>query len=137
MWVKIRQSVWIAISWTIVIFVLLTLPSESLPDEQIFDIGDIDKLVHVLIFSVFLWIWAHWWAARKAPEPTGVRDIFVIFLITCGYGVGMEFYQKFFTNRNFDLGDIYADSIGAVIGAVIYLLGKKISPYRNRGRNQN
>ena len=137
MFSKLKESIWIASGWTIVIFILLTLPTESLPEEEIFDISDFDKLVHVAIFGIFLWFWVHWWAARKAPEPTKISDILVIFLIACAYGIGMEFYQKYFTTRNFDIGDIYADSAGAGVAGIVYIISKKISPYRNRGRNQN
>jgi VanZ family protein len=57
----------------------------------------------------------------------------VLTLIAAGYGIGMEYYQKYFTARNFSILDAFADSLGAVIGTSI----TKESPYGNRGRNQN
>jgi VanZ family protein len=45
----------------------------------------------------------------------------------------MEFYQKYFTERNFSILDAVADTIGAIIGTSM----AKESPYENRGRNQN
>jgi hypothetical protein len=47
--------------------------------------------------------------------------------------MGMEYYQKFFTNRSFSYWDGLADALGSVVGA----WAAKKSPYGNRGRNQN
>jgi hypothetical protein len=47
--------------------------------------------------------------------------------------MGMEYYQKFFTNRSFSYWDGFADALGSVVGA----WALKKSPYGNRGRNQN
>jgi VanZ family protein len=57
----------------------------------------------------------------------------VLTLVAAGYGLSMEYYQKYFTARNFSTLDALADSLGAVIGTCII----KESPYGNRGRNQN
>jgi VanZ family protein len=37
----------------------------------------------------------------------------------------MEFYQKYFTSREFETADILADSIGAALGAAWSMRGKK------------
>lgn len=117
---KLSQSVWIAIAWTIVIFILLIIPQENIPEEEIFDITDFDKIVHCILFGFFLWFWANWYAAKKAPIPTGFQAVFVILMITIVYGVGMEYYQKYFTSREFDQGDIIADSLGGIIAAIVF-----------------
>jgi VanZ family protein len=67
---------------------------------------------------------------RSAEETT----IFLLLLIVgSSYGMGMEYYQKFFTNRSFSYWDGLADALGSVVGA----WAAKKSPYGNRGRNQN
>ncbi|WP_336516116.1 VanZ family protein [Pollutibacter soli] len=119
---KLSQSVWIAIAWTIIIFILLVIPQESIPEEQLFDISDFDKIVHCILFGFFLWFWACWYAAKKAPARTGFQTVLVILVITIIYGLGMEYYQKYFTSRDFDFGDVIADSLGAVIAAIVFWL---------------
>ena len=44
--------------------------------------------------------------------------ILVVFIGSC-YGMGMEFYQLYFTNRSFSWWDGLADSIGAGLGSWI------------------
>jgi VanZ family protein len=61
------------------------------------------------------------------------KIIFFIVLFGTAFGMGMEYYQKFFTNRSFSYWDGVADAVGTIVGA---WLAKK-SPYGNRGRNQN
>jgi len=46
-----------------------------------------------------------------------------IFFISSFYGIFMEFFQYFFTDRNFDIWDIVADTIGA--GIAWFLLSHK------------
>jgi len=136
---KLSESVWIAIAWTLIIFILLVIPQDTIPEEEMFDISDFDKIVHCVLFGFFLWFWANWYAAKKAPYQTGSQFIIGILLITVAYGIGMEYYQRYFTSRDFDSGDIIADTLGAIVAALLFWFAyrKKISPYRNRGRNQN
>lgn len=115
----------------------MILPGEDLPDEGIFSMPDFDKLVHFGFFFGFVWLWNHWYIGRHDTAISPHKSLFVIFLLACAYGIGMEYFQKYFTGRTFDIRDIYADSAGAAAGWIFSLLGKKISPYRNRGRNQN
>jgi VanZ family protein len=57
----------------------------------------------------------------------------LVVIISSGYGLGMEYYQKFFTLRSFSYWDAVADAVGSVVG----VFAVKKSPYGNRGRNQN
>ena len=98
---------------------------ESTP---LFGIRNLDKFVHIFLFGMlaFLWIFRF----DKGERTTWIW----IFILSCAYGIGMEFYQEYFTSREFELNDIYADMAGSLFGSII---GKKIGPYGNRGRNQN
>lgn len=131
------RSVWPPLLWTLTIFVLMILPGEDLPDDGIFGMPDFDKLVHFGFFFGFVWLWNNWNRGRYKTSTTSHTSLFVIFLLACAYGIGMEYFQKHFTGRSFDIRDIYADSAGALAGWLFSFFGKKISPYRNRGRNQN
>ena len=133
---RLQQSVWTSLGWTLLIFILLIIPQEDIPGDDIFSITDFDKLVHAVLFGVFVWLWANWYRGRGKVQVRNTVTV-IITITACIYGIAMEFFQKYFTNRQFDDGDILADIIGALAGALIFSWFKKISPYRNRGRNQN
>lgn len=121
---------WPALIWTGLIFFLLTIPTGTMESVPLLGIPNLDKLVHVILFGVFVWLWCKYLVRENKPVI-----IFFIALAAIIYGVGMEFYQDRFTTRAFELADIFADAVGAITGAIYF--GKKISPYGNRGRNQN
>jgi VanZ family protein len=110
---QILQSKYAALFWTILIFILCTLPSESLPTGQ-----PNDKISHFIAFAGFSFFWLF-----QAPK------YWLIILIAAIYGISIEFWQgslpEYF-HRSFDWYDALADSIGGIIGCAIYLIYKKI-----------
>jgi VanZ family protein len=117
---------WPLLLWTVMIFFLLTINTGSM--ESAPKIKHFDKLVHFILFAVMAWLWVH------PRHQTGTIKLLFIFLCVTAYGAGMEWVQENFTSREFDWKDIYADTAGAAAGVIV---GKKIGPYGNRGRNQN
>ena len=106
-------SKYTAIFWTVMIFILCTIPSERLPPEL-----PNDKMSHFIAFAGFTFFWLfhaskHW----------------LIILISVVYGIFIEFWQgnlpKHF-HRSFDWYDALADGIGGIIGLFIYLTFKKL-----------
>lgn len=132
MFKKIFSTPWPAILWTIVIFILLTISSPSITSESSFKIPNFDKLVHALLFGLFV---ALWWF-YLSPKWHNWNLAVILGVISTGYGIGMEYYQLFFTKREFEFADMIADGLGSTVAA-IYCLWVKKSPYGNRGRNQN
>jgi len=117
---------WAAIAWTVVIFILLVLPGRSFPEQGILGQWHLDKVVHAGIFGTFVWLWHAWYARYHSVDGRKLlRAACWLFLIGSLYGAGMEFYQKYFTSREFETADILADSIGAALGAAWSMRGKK------------
>jgi glycopeptide antibiotics resistance protein len=134
---RLFQSKWTAAGWTIIIFILMILPPSRIPHHGLFGIKNLDKLVHMILFGGFVWLWNY--ALKSSMEkPEGSGILARLVMISAAYGIAMEFVQYFFTNRDFDIWDIAADITGAVLAWIwIVKWGKKVSPYGNRGRNQN
>ena len=127
---KLLSSIWPAIIWTFVIFILLVMPTKGIEGASVNEIPNADKYLHAILFAVFGFLWFSFFSLHY---PLKGKIIFLaIFFIGSFYGLGMEFVQKYFTERDFSLMDALADAVGTMIG----LLTKK-SPYGNRGRNQN
>jgi VanZ family protein len=127
------SSIWPSIIWTLVIFVLLVMPTKGIEGASVNEIPNADKFVHTILFAVFGFLWLSFLSVKY---PLKGKFIFLaILLMGSFYGLGMEFVQKYFTEREFSLMDGVADAIGTLIGLMCLVLKK--SPYGNRGRNQN
>ena len=103
-----------AIVWSSLITILFFLPGSALPKENW--LGDIyfDKWVHFGFFAVLLFSWA---AAFE------VRSKWMwLLLAAIVYGAAVEFIQRdWVPNRDFDLYDLLADTLGAIAGLVVWL----------------
>lgn len=105
---------YIPVCWTLLIGVLLTLPGSMLPDERRFRIPQFDKIVHIGLFGGFVFLWCFQLSSRGLPQKRLLRAFFVVFIFAAVYGIGMEYVQKYFIpHRDFELGDIIADLVGA------------------------
>jgi VanZ family protein len=133
----ILNTRWPSLIWTALIFVLLSIRVDDLNKGSFLNIPHLDKVVHVFLFGILVFLWARRYFHNSSPDVFK-KLIIRIFAMSCLYGIVLEFYQKYFTQRSFDGGDILADIAGAGISYwAFWHFYKKISPYRNRGRNQN
>jgi VanZ family protein len=110
-----------AITWFIISVILLTLPGTAFPKEDWLDKIWFDKWVHIGMFAIMVTLWCMSWNSLKADKsPKKLKQVFVFTALSClGYGITMEFVQKFFVPfRSFDVGDIAADAIGCAIGVI-------------------
>lgn len=128
----ILKTPWPSILWTGLIFILLSIDTGSLESASRIPIPHFDKIVHFGIFGLYAWLILKW---RASVSTVGIFIAILSFFVSSAYGTAMEFYQDNFTSREFELGDIYADTLGAFV-ATLWFMTKK-SPYGNRGRNQN
>jgi VanZ like family. len=98
--------------WFAVIFYLLTLPGNDLPEISWMSAIHGDKLVHIGLFFILCYFFSLFFKDRK----NALAIIFTISLLALLYGIAMEFVQKYWAiNRSFDIGDMVADGIGAFL----------------------
>ena len=117
---KFLKKLWPAIVWTAIIFILMTIPGSSIPSQGLFGIPNLDKVVHAIMFGTLVWLWTGWLNSKK-PDAKPLRLLTWATIGAIAYGTGMEFFQKYYVpTRSFDLGDILADSIGAVLVWLIF-----------------
>jgi hypothetical protein len=128
---KILERIWPSIGWTLVIFILLAMPTSGVDGSGLFNIPHFDKVIHFGLFLVLSFFWGVFFSHKKSGNQHTI--LLLIVVLGSGFGLGMEFYQKFFTLRSFSYLDAVADAAGAVVG----VWAVKKSPYGNRGRNQN
>ncbi len=106
------SSKYIAILWTVIIFVLCSYPSANLPKINN------DKTLHFIAFAGFSFFWAF-----HSSNP------WLIILMATLYGIGIEFWQAILPksfHRGFDWYDALADAVGGIIGYIIWLIYNKL-----------
>lgn len=128
---KYLGKIYVAIIWTVIIFVLLALPGSMVPSEPSFTIPQLDKFVHICLFGGFVLLWNLYYSKKNKSFSQKLRIFFTVFIIAGVYGIGMEYVQKYFIPmRDFDEGDIIADLIGASLSygiCNILLVGKAVA----------
>jgi len=102
------SSKYLAFAITLLILALCTMPSKNIeiPAEMS------DKTAHFLAFGA----WAFCWQAAFGKYPQ-------TFMLGVLYGIAIEFLQGALPeafHRSFDMYDALADSIGVVIGLILW-----------------
>jgi|LakMenE01Jun11ns_1017448.scaffolds.fasta_scaffold9871629_2 VanZ family protein len=110
---RLQQHTWklLASCWFALTTYLLVIPGDALPKTNLISIPYFDKLVHIGLFAILSALWL------KSLKNRSITIDLIVVLGTIAYGVAMEFVQRdFVANRSFDVMDIMADSVGAVLG---------------------
>ena len=105
-----RNFLWLAIAWTVFITVTSLVSFSLVPKIKI--IGN-DKLVHFLFYLVFV----IFWGLAKIQSYFKLKYDLIIVFIAILYGIIIEVLQGLLTTtREPDLYDVFANSLGAIIG---------------------
>jgi VanZ family protein len=112
----------IGILYTVLITIVLLLPARGLPQ---FNIPNLDKLVHVMLHGVLIFIWLTY--VYLGDRYHFLSKMVVIALVLCFfYGIVIEAFQHWFTaTRSFDLFDIAANGIGDLTGLLSFRIVRK------------
>jgi len=117
---NILQSKYPAVIWTIIIFILCTIPSQHIPTSQTLS----DKANHFIAFAGFTFFWLF-----PYSKPLTITFIGII------YGIIIEFWQAIlpvYFHRGFEWYDALADGLGSIIGYILYLVFSKLIKSLNR-----
>ena len=114
-----KTLVWVIFEF-VLIFILLSMPSSGEPGigwlSYLLELPYADKIIHVGLFgSLALSLFFHFEQYSNVSfRSTRAKALSLILCIV--FGIGMEFYQKYFVpSRGFELGDMLADAIGALL----------------------
>jgi len=103
--------------WFLAITWLSTKGGVSLPG---FSLIGTDKLAHAAAYALLSWLLANAYGSR---EFVVLRNISMFSFV---YGAFMEFVQyTFFPNRYFEIDDMLANGIGAILGVWMYRFTRK------------
>ena len=108
-----KRARWLAVSWTLLIFILCLLPGNELPKVNV---PFIDKWAHVVLFAGFSFLWL-------CAGPTGkLANLLVLMLVSVFIGWLVEYIQgNFVPGRYQDHMDTLADAVGGAAGILVFL----------------
>ena len=123
-----KTLVWVIFEFVLV-FILLSMPSSGEPGtgwvSYLLSLPFADKVIHVGLFgSLALSIFFHFEQYTNTNfQSTRTKALALIVCVL--YGIGMEFYQKYFVpSRGFETGDMLADAIGALLALPFFNMVK-------------
>jgi VanZ family protein len=110
-----KQARFIAILWTLLIFIGCFTPGQDLPKV---DVPLIDKWVHLVLFGGFTLFWLCAYPSRTIPR------LLIMFLTAVALGCFIELMQGLLTflGRSMELMDAVADAIGGLLGIGLFCL---------------
>lgn len=131
---KISSRLIVPAGWTLLTILLLSLPGSAIPDVNLYEVPHVDKIVHFVLFGGIPMLWSFYMLPKvssmgKSSKATNIILGFCLFSIVLG--IVMEYIQFYFVaNRDFDIIDIIADSLGAICFAVLVLIIERKSRFR-------
>lgn len=113
---RLLSTLLVPLGWTIFMEVMFFLPAYDLPSPEKFEIPHFDKLVHVVFFTLFVWLWSYYFYCKKKSTQRLKTLFFIIYLVAAANGILVEYIQLYFAEgRSFDPADMVADLLGASV----------------------
>jgi VanZ family protein len=103
------------------------MPGRYVSHVDIVRIPNFDKIVHLVLFLVFAVLFYASLGNEIFSGKYRYFPLMITLLTSVGYGVLIEFFQRFVPGRDPDIYDVFADSTGAFLGIVIVLIKKNFS----------
>ena len=108
--------------WTILVIAVSLIPSSSF-DAQQFGIEGLDKVIHLLMYTLMTLFWST--GLKRQHQSKKVRkNAFLIaalggFLISLFLEISQEYLVS---SRSFDWLDLIANGIGCIFGVIVFKL---------------
>lgn len=122
---RLTSHIAIPIAWTLMTIILLCLPGSAFPGGGLFELPNLDKVVHIILFGGIVVFWSVYYLGKNVVNTNWRFTVIIIALLTIALGICMEFIQfNYIPHRSFDIGDIIANTITAIIFAAFFYFRK-------------
>ena len=116
-----KQSLFISVFYSILLTAASLLKVNAVTDEFP---SNSDKVFHALAYSIFTVLWFITFYYKTNLKKTKALSLSVLFAII--FGILIEVLQGVLTqSRQMELNDVIANTIGAIIAAIVILSLKK------------
>jgi len=121
-----------SILWGAIIFFIISIPKSTIPDSRLLAIKNIDKVIHITMFFIFSFLLCFGFLKQKVLQHP--RNYFLTYAIIFGifYGALTEIMQAvWFVSRSGNVLDFFANSLGAIIGALVFRAFFNLQLFKN------
>ena len=98
-----------------IIFYASTIPGKDI--SHFFSLQAAAYHLFVYLFLAFFLVRA---LRRTYPDRPGIKIVFFVIIFGIIYGIMDEFHQVFTPGRSVSGFDVFIDSLGTIIGSIIY-----------------
>ena len=109
-----------AIVWACVIFMLILMPGNNMPDTNIWDVLTFDKFAHFFVFAVLVFLLVIGFTKQHTYIWLKFNAVKSALAISIGYSLLLETGQSLVPDRTFDLVDMLANTIGCFLGSLLF-----------------
>lgn len=116
LWNKSTRRYSLAIIYMIALLVLSNMSGNQAKELSFLEFFQADKVYHILAYMVLSFL-----LIRSVSVNHSSKALFWSLIISISYGIAMELMQYgLFMGRHFEILDIIANIIGAILGVTIY-----------------
>ncbi|MFT7036511.1 MAG: VanZ family protein [Cyclobacteriaceae bacterium] len=114
---SIIYSYWASVLWGIILAVLMLAPQDAFPESELLGY---DKLAHLGVFAIFsiTLLFGSKLKHRKRKLDNQIRKN--AFILSVVYGIILESLQYFVPGRMVDIYDLLANTLGAIVGVILF-----------------
>lgn len=110
-----------ALLWAMLIFILCAIPGKDIPFGGIWELFNVDKLIHASLFFVQAALLIQGFNNQTQVILFSRKPKLFAVVLCIMYGADLELMQgAFFEDRTADIHDFVANSFGAVTGALLF-----------------
>jgi VanZ family protein len=103
------------------VWAAIVVTATSIPNPDVTNPGDADKLVHGLSYALLAWL-----VARALPTLAPGR-LALVLLALAAFAALDEWHQAFIPGRSASVADWYADTAGVILGLLTAALRRSPS----------
>ncbi|WP_323757731.1 VanZ family protein [Roseivirga sp.] len=111
------KQYWASLSWAIVLAVLMLLPQDSFPESKLLSY---DKIAHLGVFGILSFLVLLGKRNNKNKVRLENKYLLSSLTICVVYGLVLELLQSVVPGRMTDIYDLLANTIGAIVGVVVF-----------------
>ncbi len=114
-----RITNYLAVIWSLMILIIVFIPGDKIPIQSDWvDLFQIDKVIHILLFAPFSFIWLLKYQLSKSLNS---KTIYIILLFGILLAFLTEVIQYYFIRgRNGNIYDAIADILGVFLGLIVF-----------------
>ena len=112
-----------AILWTLFIGSSCLIPASAFKDFSFDSLFQVDKVIHLTLYFFFVLLWA-------LALPHTKKNTITLLIVGISYGILIEVLQgSMHLGRSYELDDIIANTVGAILGALCIGFVKRKMPF--------